>query len=421
MKTCGKRRKDRELRMNNGKFVLPMDGVYIVYFLLGALLLFGARAVHKKNWNEDAFSLKQTKMLQGFTAVCIMFHHMAQKTGAPWHESRVIVYGLEPFVQVGYYFVAVFLFCSGFGLYKSFKAKPDYLKHFPRRRILPIVVAFYLSEWIYTGVRALMGEKMNTGKLIAYLTGAQLANTNAWYVIAIPFFYLFFWLAFRFCKREGTAIAWVTVGILAYMVLGALVDHNDWWMCGEWWYNTALVFVLGILFGKYEKTITERLKKGYWLWLILAFVGTFALFKLAIYLTDTAWGYYGEWGDPLKVQHRLGCALSQNLASFSYVCFLFIAMMKIRIGNKALEILGGLTLEIYLIHGLFVEMFGFDFMEKVHSITYIRNVGLYVLAVVACTVVGTFLFRLLYKNVMKLFREKKPALPVAAEAEKTAE
>ena len=159
---------------------------------------------------------------------------------------------------------------------------------------------------------------------------------------------------------------------------------------------------------KYEKPVTERAKKGYWLWLALAFIGMFGLYKLSELTTNSLWGYYGEnWGDPLKVLHRWGCALNQNLASFSYVCFLFLCMMKIRIGNKLLEILGGLTLEIYLIHGIFVELFGYDFCEIVPSITYIRNVGLYVLVVLACTVAGTFLFHLLYKNVMKIFRTGK--------------
>ena len=55
--------------MNKGKFVLPADGTYVIYFLLGALLLFGARYAGRKKWNEDAFSLRQTKALQGFTAV----------------------------------------------------------------------------------------------------------------------------------------------------------------------------------------------------------------------------------------------------------------------------------------------------------------------------------------------------------------
>ena len=391
-----------------------MDGTYLIYFLLGALLLFGARYAGKKQWNEDAFSLKQTKALQGFTAVCIMFHHMSQKTGAPWHNPKYIIYGLEPFVPVGYYFVAVFLFCSGFGLYKSYKSKPDYLKHFCRNRILPIVVAFYLSEWIYTGVRAIMGEKMDLPKVLFYLSGAQLANTNAWYVIAIPFFYLFFWLAFRFCKREGTAITVVALGLLGYMMIGTVTDHNNWWMRGEWWYNTALVFLLGILFAKYEKTLTERAKKGYWIWLVLALVGMFAWFRLSSHLADDLGWYYGEnWRDPLKVLHRWICALTQNMASFSYVCFLFLAMMKIRIGNKLLGLLGGLTLEIYLIHGMFVEMFGYDFSEVTKSITYIKNVGLYVLAVAACTVAGTWIFHILYRNVMKAInpRKKQDKLP----------
>lgn len=392
----------------SGRFLQPMDGTYLIYFLLGALLLFGARYAGKKQWNEDAFALKQTKALQGFTAVCIMFHHMSQKTGAPWHNPKYIIYGLEPFVPVGYYFVAVFLFCSGFGLYKSYKSKPDYLKHFCRNRILPIVVAFYLSEWIYTGVRAIMGEKMDLPKVLFYLSGAQLANTNAWYVIAIPFFYLFFWLAFRFCKREGTAITVVALGLLGYMMIGTVTDHNNWWMCGEWWYNTALVFLLGILFAKYEKTLTERAKKGYWIWLLLAFVGMFAWFRLSSHLADDLGWYYGEnWRDPLKVLHRWICALTQNMASFSYVCFLFLAMMKIRIGNKLLGLLGGLTLEIYLIHGMFVEMFGYDFSEVTKSITYIKNVGLYVLVVAACTVAGTWIFHILYRNVMKVINPRK--------------
>ena len=398
----------------SGRFLQPMDGTYLIYFLLGALLLFGARYAGKKQWNEEAFSLKQTKALQGFTAVCIMFHHMSQKTGAPWHNPKYIIYGLEPFVPVGYYFVAVFLFCSGFGLYKSYKSKPDYLKHFCRNRILPIVVAFYLSEWIYTGVRAIMGEKMDLPKVLFYLSGAQLANTNAWYVIAIPFFYLFFWLAFRFCKREGTAITVVALGLLGYMMIGTVTDHNNWWMRGEWWYNTALVFLLGILFAKYEKTLTERAKKGYWIWLVLALVGMFAWFRLSSHLADDLGWYYGEnWRDPLKVLHRWICALTQNMASFSYVCFLFLAMMKIRIGNKLLGLLGGLTLEIYLIHGMFVEMFGYDFSEVTKSITYIKNVGLYVLVVAACTVAGTWIFHILYRNVMKAInpRKKQDKLP----------
>ena len=70
------------------------------------------------------------------------------------------MHGLDFFLQLGYLFVSVFFFCSGLGLYKSFRTKPDYLKGFFRRRVLPIVIAFYLSEWIYLAIRLLAGERM---------------------------------------------------------------------------------------------------------------------------------------------------------------------------------------------------------------------------------------------------------------------
>jgi peptidoglycan/LPS O-acetylase OafA/YrhL len=105
-----------------------MDWMYLVYFSLGLLIFFGARSTGKGVWNEEYTSLKQTKILEGITALGIALHHMAQKTCAPWLQRSYIVNGLDFFIPMGYMFVAVFLFCSGLGLYKSFKTKPDYLK-----------------------------------------------------------------------------------------------------------------------------------------------------------------------------------------------------------------------------------------------------------------------------------------------------
>ena len=48
---------------------------------------------------------------------------MGQKTCAPWHEARYIVHGLDLFVNYGFYFVSVFMFCTGYGLYKSVTTK----------------------------------------------------------------------------------------------------------------------------------------------------------------------------------------------------------------------------------------------------------------------------------------------------------
>ena len=380
-----------------------MSDMYPFYFLLGALLCFGAKSAGRGEWQEDFTSLRQTKILQGITALGIALHHMAQKTCAPWHPAAFTRHGLDFFVPLGYLFVGIFLFCSGLGLYKSFKTKPDYLKGFCRRRILPIVLAFYLSEIISTAVRLAMGEKMDFLHALWYLSGLHMANANAWYVVVIPFFYLAFWAAFRFCKKEGRAIVLVFLFTLAYTALGAFIDHqSDWWMQGEWWYNSILLFPLGMLFGKYEKQATAFLKKGYWVYLALSLAAVFLLFWQSEWLNEHAWGYYGEWNDPLKVPHRLMSACMQWLVAAAYTAFCFLLMMKVRLGNRVLAWLGGMTLEFYLMHGMFVEMFGYNFLDKAKSLVYIRSVPLYIAAVLGCSVPAALLFRLIWKAAVRL-------------------
>lgn len=382
-----------------------MDWLYLFYALFATFLVFGAKAYGRGKWNEEAFSLGQMKYLQGFFVVCIFLHHAAQKTCAPWHNPRFIVHGLDPFVPYGYFFVALFFFCSGYGLYKSWQTKQDYLKHFVRRRILPVIIAFYISEIIYTVIRLLMGEKMNAGGLITYILGIRLGNFNAWYAIIIPFFYLFFYLAFRFCKKDTTAILWVWGAVIAYTVFSLFIDHNNYWISGEWWYNSVWLFPLGLTFAKHQEKALPHIKKFYWLYLLLAIVAVCAFDKLSDVLTNGCGWYYGEqWGDKLKVLHRGAACLCQWMASFSFVCVIFLANMKIRIGNKLLGFFGAMTLEFYLMHGIFIELFGFDFLEFTKSITYIRNVPLYLLVTFACAVPVSFLFKLLLKPVNKALK-----------------
>ena len=370
-----------------------MDWMYLFWFLLGSLLFFGARFAGRGQWNEDCTSLEQTRILKGISALGVAFHHMAQKTCAPWHPRTVTVHGLDAFLNLGYPLVGIFLFCSGLGLYKSMKAKPDYLhRGFFRRRILPVVIAFYLSEFIYLALRLAMGEKMDLKTGLWYLSGLHLANFNAWFAVIIPFFYLVFWAAFRFCRHEGTAILSIFVFTLGYTVLGAFIDHqNDWWMRGEWWYNSILLFPLGILFGRFEKPVIRFFRRGYAFWLIAFLAGFLLLFWQSEWLFGHGLGYYGY--GRMKVPHRLMSAGIQWAVALLYVGFWFLLGMKVRLGNGALAWLGTASLDFYLMHGMFVELFGYSFLDEAKSLVYIRNLPLYILAVLASSTAAAMLFR----------------------------
>ena len=384
--------------------------MYAFYFLLGAVILWGARGYKRREWNEEYCSLGQTKILLGINAILIPVHHIAQKTCASWLDEKYIIPGLEVFVPVGHLLVAVFLFCSGLGLYKSFKSKRDYLKGFVKKRILPLVIAYYLSEYIYLLVRVFMGEKMSPKDVICYISGLHMANMNAWYLVAIVFFYAFFYLSFRFCRKEGTAILWMFVACVLYALLGAAVGHqNYWWIRGEWWYNSIILLPVGLLFARYEQKITAFFKKTYVFLLPFSILLTVGLYVLSEYVMKV-WGYYGEyWGDPLLILHRLGCCLVQWLLCISYVAVNFLVLLKVRLGNGLLKLVGSVTLELYLMHGMFVELFGFDFLNEVPSIVYIKNVPLFILVVFACSVPMTFLFRLVWKKIVGLLGLKAVA------------
>ncbi|MBR6308685.1 MAG: acyltransferase [Lachnospiraceae bacterium] len=368
--------------------------IYAVYPLLLIALLWGAKLSKKGEWNDEAFSLRQMKALQGFIAICIMLHHCGQNTSASWIDKRYYYPGLDFFVPMGFVFVSFFTFATGYGLYKSLKTKENYLQnHFIRHRILPIILIGYAVSLIFLIPRYFLGENLRGMRVVWYLTGLKLCNPNGWYVVAIPFFYLCFYLAFRFCKKERTALAIVILFTTVYQLIGVFLDHNDWWMCGEWWYNSVDPFAVGILFAMYEEQIVAHVKRNYVKYLIFGLIAMVAFDILRTYATGV-FSYYGEyWDAPDKVWRRIVCLITEELYAASVVFYVFLIGLKLKIGNRFLAFMGTVTLEFYLIHGLYAELFAFSFADELKPLYYIKNNALYVVVV--------FIFGLLSAIILK--------------------
>ena len=166
--------------------------VYLTYPAVLIILFAGSKWYKKGEWNEEFMSLEQTKYIQGFLAICIMLHHIGQETCAPWQNYKLLP-GLEFFVPIGYLMVSMFFMFSGFGLYKSFSSKDNYLVGFFKKRMLPLILAFLFSNWIYFIARIIMHEKMNGWKIFCYITGYGLPNLYAWFALVMPLFYPFFY------------------------------------------------------------------------------------------------------------------------------------------------------------------------------------------------------------------------------------
>lgn len=358
--------------------------VYLIYPALLVLLLFGAKFMKRGEWNEEFLSLKQTKAVQGFCAIAIIFHHMALKTCAPYLPTKYIIHGFDLFTDIGYLLVGVFFFASGYGLMKSLKEKENYLEGFFARRILPLIVAFCTTGILYTVVLHFEGTTFLVPPWPFVLGGTPLANTYSWYVLAIILFYVAFYFAFKKCKNERTAFAVVAVVIVLYML------NCDWWMYGDWWYNTLAVSLVGMLLAKNEQNAIAFVKKKYSMCLISGTV-LFALsFVLAAFLKNNADNFTSI---PYPALRWL-TVVCQLLAATMFTATVFILGMKVRIGNKALDFLGGMTLEIYLVHGMFVQGFSFCFFnENMKPWKYVTNMALYAVLVIVLSLASALVFK----------------------------
>ncbi len=361
--------------------------VYLYYPLLLFLLLKGAKVYKEGAWNEGFLNREQMKTIQGFCAIVIVFHHMAQKTCAYWLEEEYIVHGLDFFVPIGYLLVAIFFFCSGYGLYKSYRGKENYLYEFGWNRVLPVVLPFLLTSIIFIDVRTKMGENLlaNWLNINIRLGEPQMFHMYGWFVYALLVVYFGFWLAFRKERKRGLAIA------IFLFVIAAYIAFCHWWMYGGWWYNTIWLSVIGVLTAMYEAKIVECLKKSY----KFCLTSVLCLFAVSFWACERcADESYVVW--------------LQMISAGFFVFGIMAIGMKIRIGNKLLAFLGGYTLEIYLIHGLFVQLFGYCFSsEGIQSLYYIKNMALYVLVVLVLTIPSAIGVKWLCKQIYRFLNWKK--------------
>ena len=347
----------------------------LIYPIIAAILLFGFKKAKKGEFNEEWNSFSETKAIQGLMALCIVCHHTAQQTCVNWLPSGNIVNGLNVFSDTGFLFVGVFFFWSGYWLFKSFKNKQKYLSGFISKRVVAVLVPYVIVCFLFTLERIFVfKEKMPLWFKITNFTGITIGYYFGWYIQAIVVFYLVFYFAFKYSRYDFDAILYVFAGVLLWVVAGLIIDHNDYFMRGQWWYNSTMLFPFGVLFAKNESKIIEFLKKRFKILVPSSIILFFLSFFFSRFM-ESIGGYYGEMmGFPFskKILYRVLTLTPQLLAAVMFTLFLILICMKAEFHNKVLDFLGSHTLEIYLTHAFFLEYLAISYNYKRDSIFYAR-------------------------------------------------
>lgn len=326
---------------------------YIILIALALLLFIGIKPSKLREWQEEPLSLDKSKAIQGFAAVAIIVHHLAQELA---QEAGAIVF----FTELGVLFVGIFFFFSGYGLYTSLKTKENYLKGFLKKRLVTILVPFYMCILVFTAAACICGTRFTPLQLLGVLSGWSLINQHMWYIVEIAILYFAFYIIYRLIKNRTAATVVMGIFVIAMMAGSLMLAHGkdmsaSGWFQGEWWYNSSFLFVIGIIVSKHSEGLRRIARKAY----VILLLGLAALLVLLGPQTVYMLRRYSYWseipGETRAILDKLRCLSVQLPWIICFVLFLLLIMMRVRFGNTVLKFLGSISLELYLIHNLFLK------------------------------------------------------------------
>lgn len=403
---------------------------YASYIVFVALCLIGGKFKFRKGqYHEDAASVEVMKSLKGIAALGVILHHISQ------HDTFQRSFTMHAFVNAGYFFVAIFFFCSGYGLFKSFDKKPDYLNGFIKNRIgKGIALPYYVNILIYGLFFFFTGVKMPAMQWVFNCLGLTMMDVYAWFPVVMIIMYFIFYLTFKFIKNR-----YVIYGVIfaSIIFLGAVFSVNghfawwngkenwwlwgfnnvEWWMNqkvlwfnGEWWVNSIIAFLVGLIVADKETSIRKFFAKFYYVKLIV--LAAFSYASLFLYnLTATKFGYWTEYsGNGPGIKDKFVTYLSQIPEIILFVLLIYVVLLKFHAINPITKFFGKFSLHTYLMNYLALGIVE-EFINKQHFFNKFKYfLPSYAIGVLILTIVLGLGEYYLTEGIAKLiFRKKKVA------------
>lgn len=312
--------------------------VLIFLLLIG---LFGAGMRACRTGYMFSFDKEAVLPLRGILVLLVVVGHSLAAVGLG-------KYGLE------FQAVAVFFFISGYGLMqKRLRANGNPLYGGFRHAAVKLLPAFLIASATYMVYGSFVG--WGDSLLCNIVEGSSsLPIPFTWYVLAIFALYGVFYLSDRICREDRAMLVCVTIGVVFYWVLTALVFKWPFY-----WWKAVGGFVAGIVFAKTEGRLKGVIVKSPSKVLIIAGGAL-----LGIYGLDSV-AYF-----PIRflADHLFLAVLGPVVA---------LVMYGIRI-PKSFGLLGVVSYEMYIVHGAFVR-------SPLHDIS---NALCYVCVIVLCSAVS---------------------------------
>lgn len=240
-------------------------------FALVALLLVCLWKIKFSGHFPQYAGLDQATAVKGFFAVIIFLSHFCSYLPAEATQVPSTHMLLRVLTYLDQSMVAMFFFYSGFGISVSLLTKPGYSESFFKKRFLKVLFDMDFAVLFFVLLNLTLGLSFPIKNYILCWIGWKSIGNSNWFVFVILMLYLASWVCMKIKKGKLGFI------IMPFILLLWLFLFY-WRRSSPWWYNTIIVFPLGIIYAEYKKHIDSFLQKWFvWivsiLLLILTYIG----------------------------------------------------------------------------------------------------------------------------------------------------
>lgn len=191
------------------------------------------------------FSKDKMPILKVVMAFVIILGHLSYKDSSVW---------ILPFRYLGAPFVSMFLFISGYGMWQSFLSNHGLSFSSTLKRIWKIVLPYLFTVLLYYTIVRLPSGEFNIDVLEAIFTGTS-KQSHLWFVFAIIYLYLSFFLCTRFHRRCTIILSLFAITALTIALLRKVGYDRCWWV-------SLMAFPTGCLYSMYKDRINGVIFKN---------------------------------------------------------------------------------------------------------------------------------------------------------------
>lgn len=280
-----------------------------------------------KEINNNYISKENSACIKGIFIILVFFSHIRSYMSFNFYGDNIVIQIIK---YVGQLMVTMFLFYSGYGIFENIKRnKEKYIKSFPKKRILKTFLEFALAIITFLICNLLANRQYNVKTILLAFTGWTSIGNSNWYMFVIFSLYIITFISFSIFKKNDK-LSILTTFLLSILFIFIVSKYRP-----EYYINTAMCFVAGIIYSYFKEKIESKLKNN-WVY----YISIVILFLSFIFL--------------YKMQNNI---IIYNILAiiFSYIVVLFT--MKIEIKNKILLWFGNKLFWIYILQRIPMMLF----------------------------------------------------------------